>query len=46
MQLTENEIKKLNLQVAAKRKEIIVKEKELYRLKTELNKYHLEITSL
>ena len=46
MQLTENEIKELNLQVTAKRKEIIVKEKELYRLKTELNKYHLEITSL
>jgi len=46
MQLTENEIKVLEDQVAARRVEVINKEKAIYKLKAELNKYHLEITSL
>jgi hypothetical protein len=46
MQLTENEIKSLEDQVSDMRIEVINKEKNIYKLKAELNKYHLEITSL
>ena len=46
IQLTENEIKELEVEVAALRVEVINKEKGVYKLKQELNKYHLEITSL
>ena len=44
--LTENEIVVLEEEVAAARLEVIRKEKDIYKLKAELNKYHLDITSL
>lgn len=46
IQLTENEVKELEDQVAALRVDVINKEKAVYKLKQELNKYHLDITSL
>ncbi|MEN8249851.1 MAG: hypothetical protein ABFS32_13040 [Bacteroidota bacterium] len=45
-QLTENEIKMLEEQVTKQRKDIINMEKEIFTLKTELNKVHQEIVDL
>jgi peptidoglycan hydrolase CwlO-like protein len=45
MQLTENEINELVDQVTALRVEVSQKEKGIYKLKGELNKFHLQITS-
>ncbi len=45
-ELTENEINELVAQIATLRIEVSKKEKELYILKQEINKYHLQITAL
>ena len=45
-ELTENDINELVEQIATLRTEVSKQEKELYNLKQEINKYHLQITSL